>query len=108
MNPSFYIWTIYAIWVLVVVYLTVSAIGVKRDEKTHLGQSLGLMFALIAAFLLPHLSIFSFVNFAPVRPVLSIVGIVLCVVGFAILITARQALGKTGARLSRPKLTMNL
>jgi protein-S-isoprenylcysteine O-methyltransferase Ste14 len=108
MNPSFYIWTIYAIWVLVVVYLTVSAAGVKRDEKTHLGQSLGLMFALIAAFLLPHLSIFSFVNFAPVSPTVSIVGIVLCVAGNAILISARHTLGKNWSQTVAAKIDHEL
>jgi protein-S-isoprenylcysteine O-methyltransferase Ste14 len=94
MNPQVFTWIIYAIWLLVVVYLTVSVIGVKRDTETHLGQSLGLLFALLAAFLLPRLSVFSFVNFTPVSPELSIVGIVLCLVGFAILMSARRTLGK--------------
>jgi protein-S-isoprenylcysteine O-methyltransferase Ste14 len=94
MNPQVFTWIIYVIWLVAVAYLTVSVIGVKRDTETHLGQSFGLLFALIAAFLLPRLSVFSFVNFTPVSPVLSIVGIVLCLVGCAILISARQTLGK--------------
>ncbi|TPI62179.1 hypothetical protein FJ420_27670 [Mesorhizobium sp. B3-1-3] len=47
------IWFIYAAWLLLIVYLTVQAIGVKRDTEPHLLQSFGLMFAMIAAFLLP-------------------------------------------------------
>lgn len=38
---------IYALWILQTAYLTVSAIGVKRDTKPRLGQSFGLSFALI-------------------------------------------------------------
>ncbi|TPJ28200.1 hypothetical protein [Mesorhizobium sp. B2-8-3] len=59
------IWFIYAAWLLLIVYLTVQAIGVKRDTEPHLLQSFGLMFAMIAAFLLPRLPLFGFVNFAP-------------------------------------------
>jgi hypothetical protein len=55
-----------------VVYLTVAAIGVKREPEEHLGQSLGLVFAIVAAFALPHL--FTFVNLAPVNAVASTVG----------------------------------
>jgi protein-S-isoprenylcysteine O-methyltransferase Ste14 len=93
-NPSIFIWLIYALWLVLVVYLTVSAIGVKQETETHLRQSFGLMFAIIAAFLLPYLPIFSFVNFAPVDPVISSVGVVLCVAGMAFLVSARQRLGK--------------
>ena len=39
-------------------YLTVAAIGVKRQLEEHLGQSIGLLFAIVAAFALPHLPIF--------------------------------------------------
>lgn len=94
MDPHVYVWTVWAIWGLLVVYLTVSAIGVKGEPETHLGQSLALLFALLAAFVLPYLPVFSFVNYAPVGPALSIFGILLTVVGDAILIWARQSLGK--------------
>jgi protein-S-isoprenylcysteine O-methyltransferase Ste14 len=94
MNPSIFIWIVYALWGLLIVYLTVSAIGVKREPETHLGQSFALMFAIIAAFLLPYVPLFSFVNFAPVNPTLSIFGIVLIIIGDVILISARQHLGK--------------
>ena len=52
MNPSIFIWLIYAFWVLLIAYLTVSAIGVKQEPQGHLLQSLGLLLAIIAAFLL--------------------------------------------------------
>ena len=55
---------------------------------------MGITFAIIAAFLLPRLRIFHFLNFAPVSPVLSIVGVVLCVAGMAFLVWARQHLGR--------------
>lgn len=94
MNPSILIWLIYALWFGLVVYLTVSGIGAKRDTEQHLRQSLGVMFAIVAAFLLPHLPIFSFVNFAPVNPVLSSIGVILDIAGMAFLVWARQTLGK--------------
>jgi len=94
MNPSIFMWFIYAFWVIVAVYLTVTAFSAKRDRETHLGQSFGLMFAIIAAFLLPHLSIFRFVNFAPVNVTLDIIGAILCAAGGIFLVWARQTLGK--------------
>jgi protein-S-isoprenylcysteine O-methyltransferase Ste14 len=87
------IWLVYAAWILLVVYLTISATGAKRDTEPHLLQSLGLMFAMIAAFLLPHLPVFAFVNFAPVNAVLGDIGIVLTLAGMAFLVWARQNLG---------------
>ena len=57
-------------------------------------QSFGLLFAIIAAFLLPYLPIFRFVNFAPVNPVLSSIGLILNVAGMAFLVWARQRLGR--------------
>jgi protein-S-isoprenylcysteine O-methyltransferase Ste14 len=81
-------------WLLLVVYLTVSAIGVKRETQGHILQSFGLLFAIIAAFLLPHLPIFSFVNYAPVGPVLSSIGLILTVAGMAFLVWGRQSLGR--------------
>ena len=94
MNTSIFIWIIYAIWLIVVVYLTVSAIGVKQETKGHLLQSFGLMFAIIAAFLLPLLPIFNFLNYAPVNPVLSSIGVILCTAGMAFLVWGRQHLGR--------------
>jgi protein-S-isoprenylcysteine O-methyltransferase len=94
MNPAIFTWLIYALWLVLVVYLVVAARDAKPDTQTHLGQSLGLMFAMIAAILLPHLSIFNFINFAPVNPVLSMMGIIICVAGMAFLVSARQHLGK--------------
>ena len=85
---------IYALWFALVVYLTVAAIGVKREPETHLGQSLGLLFAIVVAFALPQLPLFSFVNFAPVNAVASTIGVASCVAGMAILVWARQHLGR--------------
>lgn len=89
-----FIWFIYAAWLLLVIYLTVQAIGVKRDTEPRLLQSFGLMVAMIAAFLLPHLSFFSFVDFAPVNAALSSIGGVITVAGMALLVWARQTLGR--------------
>lgn len=85
---------IYALWLLLVLYLTISAIGAKRDTQGHLLQSFGILFALIAAFALPHLEIFRFVNFAPVSPALGRVGVILTAAGMAIFVWARQTLGR--------------
>ena len=104
MNPSIFIWVIYAFWLILIVYLTVSAIGVKREPQGHLLQSFGLMFAIIAAFLLPYLPIFSFVNFAPVTPVLSSIGVILCAAGMAFLVWARQHLGKNWSQTVSAKI----
>ena len=94
MNPSIFIWLIYAFWLILIAYLIVSAIGVKQDTQGHLLQSVGLMLAIIAAFLLPYLPIFHFLNFAPVNPVLSSIGVILCAAGMAFLVWARQHLGR--------------
>jgi protein-S-isoprenylcysteine O-methyltransferase Ste14 len=85
---------IYALWLALVVYLSVSAIGVKGEPQAHLGQSLGLLFAVVAAFALPHLPFFSFGNFAPANAVASTIGFALCVAGMAFLGWARQHLGR--------------
>ncbi|TGS15114.1 isoprenylcysteine carboxylmethyltransferase family protein [Mesorhizobium sp. M2E.F.Ca.ET.209.01.1.1] len=89
-----FIWFIYAAWLMLIIFLTVQAIGVKRDTEPHLLQSFGLMFAIIAAFLLPRLPIFDFVNFAPVSTVLGGIGAAITVAGMALLVCARQALGR--------------
>ena len=94
MDPAFFIWLIDALWLVLVIYLTVSAIGVKREPQGHLLQSFALMFAIIIAFLLPHLPIFHFLSFAPVNPVLSSIGVILCVAGMIFLVWGRQYLGR--------------
>ena len=52
------------------------------------------MFAMIASFLLPHLPLFNFVNFAPVNSVLSSIGFIMCVAGLVFFVWARRSLGK--------------
>ncbi|SDR02067.1 Protein-S-isoprenylcysteine O-methyltransferase Ste14 [Rhizobiales bacterium GAS113] len=94
MNPSIFIWIIYALWTILIAYLVVSAKGAKQDTEGHLLQSFGLLFAIIAAFLLPYLPIFSFVNFAPVNPVVSSIGIIVYILGMVLFVSARQHLGK--------------
>src|SRR5262249_16383483 len=94
MNTTVFAWIVYASWLLLIVYLIISGASAKRDTQGHLLQSLGLTFAIIAAFVLPALPIFSFVNFAPVNPVLSSIGVIVCIVGMAFFVSARQHLGK--------------
>ena len=94
MNPAIFIWLIYALWIVLVVYLAVSAISVKQETQGHLSQSFGLMFTIIAAFLLPYLPIFHFLNFPPVSPILSSIGVILCAAGMVVLIWGRQYLGR--------------
>jgi protein-S-isoprenylcysteine O-methyltransferase Ste14 len=85
---------IYAFWFVLIIYLIVSAIGVKQETTGHLAQSFGLLLAIIVAFLLPHLPIFHFLNFAPVNAVVSSIGVILCAAGIAFLVWGRQHLGK--------------
>jgi protein-S-isoprenylcysteine O-methyltransferase len=87
-----FVWLTYAVWLLLVVYLTVTAFGAKRDSETHLGQSFALLFALVAAFLLPRVPMFGFVNFTR-PPVIAGVGLALDVVGSLFLVWGRQTLG---------------
>jgi protein-S-isoprenylcysteine O-methyltransferase len=94
LNPRIFIWIINVWWLILVAYLTLAAIGVKKDTERHLGQSLGLTFAIIVSFLLPHLRIFRFVNFAPVDPALGGIGVIICLTGMTFLIRARQHLGR--------------
>jgi protein-S-isoprenylcysteine O-methyltransferase Ste14 len=91
MNPSS---LIYGLWVLLVIYLTVTAFGVKRDTQPHLGQSFALLFALLAAFALPHVPFLHFVNLAPVGFALDLLGLILCLAGMVVLIWGRQSLGR--------------
>lgn len=104
MNPAVFTWIVYALWIILVIYLTVSAVGVTRDTQGHLGQSFGLLAAIIASFLLPRLSIFRFLNFAPVNPGLSTIGIFLSVAGSISRLGAaepRQELEPDGRREGR-------
>src|SRR5215203_819606 len=94
MNTSVFSWLVYAGWGLLVVYLIVVGRNARRDTETDLGQSFGLMYALIAAFALPYVPIFDFVNYAPVSTPLNIVGLLVFVAGLACFIAARQALGR--------------
>jgi protein-S-isoprenylcysteine O-methyltransferase Ste14 len=91
---TIFIWIIYAFWFVLIAYLIFSAMGVKPETQEHLAQSFGLLLAIIVAFLLPHLPIFHFVNFAPVNSVVSSIGVILCAAGIAFLAWARQHLGK--------------
>jgi protein-S-isoprenylcysteine O-methyltransferase Ste14 len=108
MNPAIFIWLIYALWFGLVTYLTVSAIGVKRETRGHLLQSFSLMLAIIVAFLFPRLPIFHFTNFAPVNPLLSSFGVVLCVVGMVVLVWGRQYLGKNWSQTVAVKIEHEL
>lgn len=94
MSATILIWLIYAFWLIFIAYLIVSARRAKSDTQGHSLQSFGLLFAIIAAFLLPYLPIFHFVNFAPVNPVLSSIGLILSVAGVTFLVWARQRLGR--------------
>jgi len=83
----------YVLWVLQTVYLTVTAFGAKRDTQVHLGQSFGLLFGLIAAGLLPRWKPLKVINFAPVHPILSVLGLLGTLAGMGTLVWARQTLG---------------
>ena len=94
MDRAIFVWVIYALWLTLVIFLIVTAVDVKRDTERHLGQSFGLLFAIVAAFLLPRVPIFSFVNVAPVNGSVSIIGVILCAAGMAFLVWARLVLGR--------------
>ena len=94
MSPAVFGWLVYAGWALLVGYLIVAGRHAKRDEAVDLGQSFGLLYALIASFALPYVLLFGFVNWAPVSPWLGLVGLLVFAVGTAGFIAARQALGR--------------
>ena len=94
MDTTIFTWIIYVIWFIIVVYLTVSAIGVKQETQGHLLQSVGIMLAIIAAFLLPRLPMFSFLNVASTNPVIDSLGVIMCAAGMVFLVWARQNLGR--------------
>jgi protein-S-isoprenylcysteine O-methyltransferase Ste14 len=94
MHTSIFIWLVYALWLTLVGYLTIAAMGVRQARKENLGQRFAILFLIVASFLLPYLPIFRFVNFAPLGPVLSAVGVMLSVGGMALLVWARHRLGR--------------
>jgi len=94
MHSSIFIWLIDALWLILLAYLIIAARGVKPDTRGHVWQSVGLLLAIVAAFLLPHLPVFRFLHFAPVNPVVSGLGVVLCAAGMAVLVSARRHLGR--------------
>lgn len=102
-NPQLLNWVIYGTWALVVLYLIVAGRNVKRDTQVDLGQSFGLMYALVAAFALPYVPILSFVNYAPVSLPLSIVGLVVFFAGAAFFVAARQQLGRNWSQVVASK-----
>jgi protein-S-isoprenylcysteine O-methyltransferase Ste14 len=103
MSPAVFRWLVYAGWGLLVVYLTVAGRNAKRDAEVDLGQSFGLLYALIASFALPYVPLFGFVNWAPVSAWLGIVGLLVFAVGIACFIAARQALGRNWSQTASAK-----
>lgn len=98
-----FVWSIYAAWLVLIVYLTVSAFGAKRDTEEHMPQRLALLAAMIVAFLLPRVPMFRFVNFAPVNAVLSSISVIVAVAGMAFLVWARQTLGSNWSQIVSAK-----
>lgn len=101
-------WVIYAAWILLVIYLIFAALDVKPDKQRHLGQSFALTAAIIVSFLLPHVHIFRFVNFAPVNTPVSAIGIFLSLGGIALLVWARQVLGRNWSQTVSAKVDQEL
>lgn len=90
-------WLILAFWLICVVYLIVSAIGVKKDIQGSLWQRVGVLLVIIVAFLLPRLPIFQQFSpyfSAPLNPVMNSIGVILCAAGIAFVIWSRWHLGK--------------
>src|SRR5215218_9594065 len=94
MNPAVFRWIVYVGWAVLVVYLIVAGRNAKRDQEVDLGQSFGLLYALIAAFAPPNVPIFGSVNWAPVSTWLNLVGLLVFAVGIAFFVAARQELGR--------------
>jgi protein-S-isoprenylcysteine O-methyltransferase Ste14 len=94
MNPSILTWVVYALWIILIGYLTISAVDVKQDTQRHLLQSFGLLFAIVVSFLLPYLPMFHFLNIGPVNPVASSIGVILCAAGMSFLVWGRKTLGR--------------
>jgi protein-S-isoprenylcysteine O-methyltransferase Ste14 len=102
-DPRIFTWIVYGTWVLVVLYLIAAGRNVKRDTQVDLGQSFGLMYALIAAFALPYVPILSFVNYAPVSVPLNVVGLIVFFAGAAFFVAARQQLGRNWSQVVASK-----
>jgi protein-S-isoprenylcysteine O-methyltransferase len=92
MHTAIFIWLIYALWILLFVYLTITAIYVKQAYHENLGQRFGIMFAIIAAFLLPYAPVFQILHFTP-TPLTGSTGLILCAAGMILLVWGRAALG---------------
>jgi protein-S-isoprenylcysteine O-methyltransferase len=91
MNPSIFVRLIYALWIILIAYWTICAIGVKQETEGRWLQSVGLLLAIIIEFLLP--TIFHFLRFGSVNPVASVargIGVILCAAGAAQLVWARH------------------
>jgi protein-S-isoprenylcysteine O-methyltransferase Ste14 len=93
MSPAIFIWPSYGLWLGLAVYLIVTGFSANRDVRTPLVQSLGLAAAIVAAFLLPRMSLFRFVNFAPINAWASSLGLAISVIGAVIFIWGRQSIG---------------
>ena len=74
MNPTIFRWIVYGSWALLVAISDRHRRQGQGDTEPDLGQSFGLMYALLLAFALPYVPLFNFVNYAPVGTPLSIVG----------------------------------
>ncbi len=85
---------IYLIWFIVAVYLTIAALGAKPEPNRRLGQSFGLLFGIIAAFLIPRLHVFNFLRYPAPGNVVTGIGAALCALGMALLVWGRQSLGR--------------
>jgi protein-S-isoprenylcysteine O-methyltransferase Ste14 len=107
-NPNVFSWLVYAGWAVLVLYLIVAGHNVKRDEEVDLGQSFGLMYALIAAFALPYVPIFSFVNWAPVPTPIAVVGLLIFALGIVFFVAARQELGRNWSQTVSAKENQEL
>ncbi|HLH24379.1 MAG TPA: isoprenylcysteine carboxylmethyltransferase family protein [Chloroflexota bacterium] len=103
MNTTIFTRLIDALWVLLIVYLTVSSIGVKRDTQRHFLQSAVLTLAILASILLPRLPVFRPLNSSPANPVVGSIGVLLCVAGMAFLVWARQTLGRNWSQIVAAK-----
>src|SRR5262245_40751110 len=108
MHPNIFGWIVYSGWALLVLYLTAAGFKAKRDTEPDLGQSLGLLYALLLAFALPYVPLFSFVNYAPVGTALGTVGLAVFFVGMAFFVAARQELGRNWSQTVSPKQEQEL
>jgi hypothetical protein len=77
---------IYLLWALQTTYLTLTAIGVKRDTRPHLGQSFSLLAGLVLAFSLPRSRPFRWTDRPPAGPVTGVLGVAVCLLGMGFLI----------------------